>query len=159
MKSNACGVDFGTSNSTVGWLRSDAPTLLPLEDGKVTLPSVIFFHAEDPLVSYGRAALTDYLAGYEGRLMRSLKSLLGTSMMDDSTEVMGQAMPFRKLLSHFIGELKGRAERAAGRTFTSAVRCQSSRSWNRMFWCPLMPTLHTTASSAPRTRKKIEPHL
>ena len=54
MKSNACGVDFGTSNSTVGWLRSDAPTLLPLEDGKVTLPSVIFFHAEDPLVSYGR---------------------------------------------------------------------------------------------------------
>ena len=97
MMSNACGVDFGTSNSTVGWLRSDAPTLLPLEDGKVTLPSVIFFHAEDPLVSYGRAALTDYLAGYEGRLMRSLKSLLGTSMMDESTEVMGQAMPFRNL--------------------------------------------------------------
>ena len=83
MKSNACGVDFGTSNSTVGWLRSDAPTLLPLEDGKVTLPSVIFFHAEDPLVSYGRAALTDYLAGYEGRLMRSLKSLLGSSLLDE----------------------------------------------------------------------------
>ena len=94
MMSNACGVDFGTSNSTVGWLRPDAPTLLPLEDGKATLPSVIFFHAEDPTVSYGRAALADYLAGYEGRLMRSLKSLLGTSMMDDSTEVMGQAMPF-----------------------------------------------------------------
>jgi hypothetical chaperone protein len=106
MMSNACGVDFGTSNSTVGWLRPDAPTLLPLEDGKATLPSVIFFHAEDPTVSYGRAALADYLAGYEGRLMRSLKSLLGTSMMDDSTEVMGQAMPFRKLLAHFIGELK-----------------------------------------------------
>lgn len=121
MISNACGVDFGTSNSTVGWLRPGAPTLLPLEDDKATLPSVIFFHAEDPLVSYGRAALADYLAGYEGRMMRSLKSLLGTSMMDDSTEVMGQAMPFRKLLAHFIGELKGRAERAAGRQFSAAV--------------------------------------
>ena len=121
MMSNACGVDFGTSNSTVGWLRPDAPTLLPLEDGKATLPSVIFFHAEDPTVSYGRAALADYLAGYEGRLMRSLKSLLGTSMMDDSTEVMGQAMPFRKLLAHFIGELKRRAERAAGHEFRRAV--------------------------------------
>lgn len=27
-------------------------------------------------VSYGRVVLADYLAGYEGRLMRSLKSLL-----------------------------------------------------------------------------------
>ncbi|MFS8977388.1 Hsp70 family protein [Cupriavidus necator] len=122
MMSNACGLDFGTSNSTVGWSRPDRPAaLLPLEDGKVTLPSVIFFHAEDPLVSYGRAALGDYLAGYEGRLMRSLKSLLGTSMMDDSTEVMGQAMPFRKLLAHFIRELKTRAEQAAGAEFSRAV--------------------------------------
>ncbi|SOZ71954.1 putative HEAT SHOCK PROTEIN [Cupriavidus taiwanensis] len=120
--SNACGLDFGTSNSTVGWSRpGSAAALLPLEDGKATLPSVIFFHAEDPLVSYGRAALGDYLAGYEGRLMRSLKSLLGTSMMDDSTEVMGQAMPFRKLLAHFIGELKTRAEQAAGTRFSRAV--------------------------------------
>ncbi|MEM5430866.1 Hsp70 family protein [Cupriavidus oxalaticus] len=122
MMSNACGLDFGTSNSTVGWSRPDRPeALLPLEDGKPTLPSVIFFHAEDPLVSYGRAALGDYLAGYEGRLMRSLKSLLGTSMMDDSTEVMGQAMPFRKLLAHFIRELKSRAEQAGGTTFAHAV--------------------------------------
>ncbi|EON19779.1 chaperone protein [Cupriavidus sp. GA3-3] len=122
MMSNACGLDFGTSNSTVGWSHPARPAaLLPLEDGKVTLPSVIFFHAEDPLVSYGRAALGDYLAGYEGRLMRSLKSLLGTSMMDDSTEVMGQAMPFRKLLAHFIRELKTRAEQAAGAEFSRAV--------------------------------------
>ncbi|WP_432261246.1 Hsp70 family protein [Cupriavidus sp. TMH.W2] len=122
MMSNACGLDFGTSNSTVGWSRPERPAaLLPLEDGKVTLPSVIFFHAEDPLVSYGRAALGDYLEGYEGRLMRSLKSLLGTSMMDDSTEVMGQAMPFRKLLAHFIRELKTRAEQAAGTEFSRAV--------------------------------------
>jgi hypothetical protein len=43
---------------------------------------------------YGRAALADYLAGYEGRLMRSLKSLLGTSLMDGQTEVAGRALPF-----------------------------------------------------------------
>lgn len=121
MMSNACGVDFGTSNSTVGWIRPGQSSLLALEDDKLTLPSVIFFHSEEPAVSYGRAALNDYLAGYEGRLMRSLKSLLGTSMMDDSTEVMGQAMPFRTLLAHFIGELKQRGERSAGRTFDQAV--------------------------------------
>ncbi len=122
---DACGIDFGTSNSTAGWSRpgqgAGASPLLPLEDGKLTLPSVIFFHAEDAHVSYGRAALADYLAGHEGRLMRSLKSLLGTSMIDEHTEVMGRALPFRDLLAQFVGELKRRAERAAGRQFTRAV--------------------------------------
>ena len=118
---NACGVDFGTSNSTVGWARPGQPSLLPLEDGKATLPSVVFFNADDEQVRYGRAALADYLEGYEGRLMRSLKSLLGTSLMDGQTEVAGRALPFRQLLAHFIGEVKRRAEREAGRTFDRAV--------------------------------------
>ena len=117
----ACGIDFGTSNSTVGWSRPGQPALLALEDNKATLPSVVFFHAEDGQTSYGRAALADYLSGDEGRLMRSLKSLLGTSLMDDHTEVMGRILPFRDLLALFIGELKRRAEVAAGRGFECAV--------------------------------------
>lgn len=118
---NACGVDFGTSNSTVGWVRPGHPSLLALEDGKATLPSVVFFNADDEQVRYGRAALADYLEGYEGRLMRSLKSLLGTSLMDGQTEVAGRALPFRQLLAHFIGELRRRAQQQAGREFSSAV--------------------------------------
>ena len=120
---DACGIDFGTSNSTAGC--ADAATgqvaLLPLEDDKLTLPSVVFFHAEDAHVTYGRAALADYLAGDEGRLMRSMKSLLGTSLIDEQTEVAGRAMPFRALLAQFIGELKSRAEQAAGRDFSRTV--------------------------------------
>ncbi|MDO9359224.1 MAG: Hsp70 family protein [Polaromonas sp.] len=120
---DACGIDFGTSNSTAGCavLGSTGVALLPLEDGKPTLPSVVFFHAEDGHSTYGRAALADYLAGYEGRLLRSLKSLLGTSLIDEQTEVAGRALPFRALLAQFIGELKRRAELAAGRGFTRAV--------------------------------------
>ncbi|GBU14627.1 heat-shock protein [Polaromonas sp.] len=95
--------------------------MLALEGDKLTLPSVVFFHAEDEHVSYGRAALADYLADYEGRLMRSLKSLLGTRMIDDQTEVAGRALPFRTLLAQFIGELKHRAEQSAGQTFMQAV--------------------------------------
>jgi hypothetical chaperone protein len=117
----ACGIDFGTSNSTVGWFRPGQGALLALEDGKPTLPSVVFFHAEDARTSYGRAALADYLSGDEGRMMRSLKSLLGTALMDDFTEVMGRVLPFRELLALFIGELKTRAEAAGGQPFDSAV--------------------------------------
>lgn len=117
----ACGLDFGTSNSTVGYLRPGKETLLPLEDGKMTLPSVVFFNAEDESTRFGRAGLVDYLAGYEGRLMRSMKSLLGSSLIDGKTEVHGRSLLFRDLLKQFIGELKRRADLHGERTFEHVV--------------------------------------
>ena len=41
------GIDFGTSNSTVGVVRNGQPRLVALEDGQVTLPSAVFFNFED----------------------------------------------------------------------------------------------------------------
>jgi hypothetical chaperone protein len=117
----ACGVDFGTSNSTVGWLRPDHSTLLTLEAGRPTLPSAVFFNADEETVAFGRTALAEYLDGYEGRLMRSLKSLLGSNLIDASTEVQGRSLRFRDLLKHFIGELHRRASAEAGRHFDQAV--------------------------------------
>lgn len=121
LHARACGIDFGTSNSTVGCLRPGQPTLFSLEDGKVTLPSVVFFNAEDDTTRFGRAGLADYLAGYEGRLMRSLKSLLGSSLIDGKTEVHGRSLAFRDLLAQFIGDLKRRADQHGGRQFEQAV--------------------------------------
>ncbi|MGC4010391.1 MAG: Hsp70 family protein [Pseudomonas sp.] len=117
----ALGIDFGTSNSTVGWWRPDTEPLIALEDEKITLPSVIFFNVEERRPVYGRLALHEYLEGYEGRLMRSLKSLLGSSLLKSETTVLGSAMPFKDLLGLFIGELKKRAEAVAGREFESVV--------------------------------------
>lgn len=117
----ACGVDFGTSNSTVGWWGAEGPSLLALEDARVLLPSVVFFNYDEERVRVGQAALTDYLSGYEGRLMRSLKSLLGSKLIEGHTEVHGRIVVFRDLLAKFIAELRGRAERSAGRDFTAAV--------------------------------------
>ncbi|MFJ3054238.1 Hsp70 family protein [Pseudomonas nitroreducens] len=117
----ALGIDFGTSNSTVGWWRPDTEPLIALEDDKITLPSVIFFNVEERRPVYGRLALNEYLEGYEGRLMRSLKSLLGSSLLKSETTVLGSAMPFKDLLGLFIGELKKRAEAVAGREFESVV--------------------------------------
>jgi len=117
----ALGIDFGTSNSTVGWLRPGAETLIALEDDKITLPSVVFFNMEERRPVYGRLALHEYLEGYEGRLMRSLKSLLGSKLIKHDTSVLGTAMPFKDLLGLFIGELKKRAEAAAGQSFEHVV--------------------------------------
>ncbi|MCD5994372.1 Hsp70 family protein [Pseudomonas sp. CDFA 602] len=117
----ACGIDFGTSNSTVGWQRPGVESLIALEDDKITLPSVVFFNMEERRPVYGRLALHEYLEGYEGRLMRSLKSLLGSKLIKHDTSVLGTAMPFKDLLGLFIGELKKRAENTAGRAFQEVV--------------------------------------
>lgn len=117
----ACGIDFGTSNSTVGWLRPGAGNLIALEDGKDTLPSVLFFNAEEQRPAFGRQALAEYLDGYEGRLMRSLKSLLGSPLLASATTVLGSSMPFTRILGLFLGELKQRAEAEAGREFEQVV--------------------------------------
>ena len=118
---NALGIDFGTSNSTVGWWQPDVEPLIALEEGRPTLPSVVFFNNEERRPVYGRQALREYLDGYEGRLMRSLKSLLGSSLLKSETTVLGSALPFKELLRLFLGQLKSRAEAAAERSFEQVV--------------------------------------
>jgi hypothetical chaperone protein len=53
--------------------------------------------------------------------MRSLKSLLGSSLIDGRTEVNGSVIVFRDLLTQFIATVKARAEAQAGRSFEQAV--------------------------------------
>lgn len=121
LPANALGIDFGTSNSTVGWWRPGVPSLLPLEDDKITLPSALFFNYEEQRSVFGRLALHEYLEGYEGRLLRSLKSLLGSTLLKSETTVLGSAVPFKKILGLFLSELKHRGEAIAGRPFEQAV--------------------------------------
>jgi hypothetical chaperone protein len=121
MTYSACGIDFGTSNSTAGIVRPDGAILLALEDQKLTLPSAVFYNHEEERWAYGRAALAEYLEGYEGRLMRSMKSLLGSSLMDAGTEIGGRHLSFKNLIGQLIGEVKTRAEQSAGQQFDAVV--------------------------------------
>uniref|UniRef100_UPI0037C0BC36 Hsp70 family protein n=1 Tax=Devosia sp. TaxID=1871048 RepID=UPI0037C0BC36 len=105
-----CGMDFGTSNSTFAVAGGNAPPrLLPLEGTSVTLPSVIFFSFEDDSAFFGRSAVAEYVTGGDGRLMRSLKSVLGTTLFSDTTRIKRRSMPFSEILGTFIGELRTRA--------------------------------------------------
>ena len=75
------GLDFGTSNSTVAIMENGAPNLVPLEGTHGTLPSALFFDFETGTDHFGREAIELYTDGHTGRLMRSLKSVLGTGLM------------------------------------------------------------------------------
>jgi hypothetical chaperone protein len=105
----ATGIDFGTSNSTVGIADATGARLVPLEDGATTLPSAVFWQTDGAPSLFGRAAIAAYLEGEEGRLLRGLKSTLGLGMIDDKTSIGGRAVSFREVLSRFIAHLRTRA--------------------------------------------------
>ncbi|MFD1944967.1 Hsp70 family protein [Paradevosia shaoguanensis] len=107
-----CGLDFGTSNSTMGVAANGVPQLLALEDGRQTIPSAIFFSFEDDVTYFGRKALSEYVTGADGRIMRALKSVLGTSLINDRTRIKKHQVAFTDILGLFIAELKQRAETA-----------------------------------------------
>jgi hypothetical chaperone protein len=116
----ACGLDFGTSNTTLGAAGPDGPILLPLEGDHRTIPSAIFFElGREPLI--GRAATAAYVAGRSGRLMRGLKSVLGTPLMDEATPVGRQRLRLRDIIARYLTAVKDRAEAAHGHGLDSVV--------------------------------------
>ncbi|KXF77969.1 heat-shock protein [Paramesorhizobium deserti] len=106
-----CGVDFGTTNSTVGLCAPGCdPFLIPVEGGEVTIPSALFFSLEDGSVHFGRSAVHEYMDGAEGRFMRALKSILGTSLIKETTQIGRNRVTFQALIGWFLRHLRGRLE-------------------------------------------------
>lgn len=117
----ACGLDFGTSNSTLGIAGHNQSALVALEGDHTTLPSAIFFDFETHQPAFGRAAIRSYVLGGEGRLMRSIKSVLGTSLIDEETLLGRRRIGFRDVIGLVIRHIKDMGEQAAGRELTHVV--------------------------------------
>jgi hypothetical chaperone protein len=109
------GIDFGTSKSAVSWAApGGAARLIPLEGDATSMPTAVFFNVEDRLTHFGRDAVAQYLSGTEGRLLRSLKSLLGSPLLRESTEVNHQQVSFQQIVEIFLDGLRERAAQALG---------------------------------------------
>ncbi|TPI36348.1 Hsp70 family protein [Mesorhizobium sp. B3-1-6] len=121
MRSAFGGIDFGTSNSTVGVIRDGRARLVALEGEQPTLPSAVFFNFEDGYTYFGRRAISDYTDSIEGRLMRSLKSVLGSSLANEKTRIKARQIGFIDIIGLFIDHLKKRLEEDAGGPVESVV--------------------------------------
>lgn len=102
-----CGIDFGTSNSTVALAGDQSARLIPLEGTHLTIPSTVFWEVDSPPL-FGRAAIAAYIEGEDGRLMRGLKSTLGSGLIDERTAIGRRAVSFREVLASFFGHLRTR---------------------------------------------------
>lgn len=116
-----CGIDFGTSNSTIGMTASKGFKLCRLEDDSVTLPSAIFYDYEAHNVRFGRDGIRHYIEGTEGRLLRSLKSVLGSSLINETTQIERKRVALRDIIGLFMRHLKAQVELEAGREVDSVV--------------------------------------
>ena len=121
MSATYCGIDFGTSNSTVSVVSGAAPRLIPLEGDSDTLPSAAFYFNDGGAPIFGRAAVAAYVEGEDGRLLRGLKSTLGSSLIDEKTVVGRRVVAFRDVLGHFFAHLKDRLQADQGAPVTRAV--------------------------------------
>ena len=118
----ACGLDFGTSNSAIGVAREGTAALAPIEAGNTLIPSAVFFDYETRgWVLFGNEAISAYVGQTEGRLMRALKSILGSPLIDEETSLGGRKVPLREVVEIFVRHLKQKAEAFAGQEITSAV--------------------------------------
>ncbi|CAM2166962.1 Chaperone protein DnaK [Paraburkholderia sacchari] len=120
-----CAIDFGTSNSAValpGATPGDAMRLAPVEGTHTTLPTSVFFNIDEHTREFGRAALTSYIDGFDGRLMRSMKSILGSPLAESTTDLGdGSAIRYTEIIAIFLEHLKRSAERCAGAPIARAV--------------------------------------
>jgi hypothetical chaperone protein len=109
-------IDFGTSNSAIALpAAADGVQLVVLEPGYHTMPTAVFYRADDPGCLYGRAAIAAYVDGLDGRLMRSMKSVLGSALIEQSTDVGGgRAVRFTDVIAGYLRHLKQCAEATAG---------------------------------------------
>lgn len=106
----SCGIDFGTSNSSVAVAHRDEIKLVPVEGSHITIPSAIFFQRPNNVPVFGRAATDMFFKRINGRFMRSLKRVLGTSLMKHGTAVNDKPMTFEKILASFLKHLKDKAD-------------------------------------------------
>ncbi len=106
-----CGIDFGTSNSSIAVSSCQiSPQIVEVEEGKQVIPSAIFYEQGKTSPLFGTQALKAYMQGQEGRFMRSLKRVLGTDLMISGTYLNGKSVKFENILSQYINRLKREAE-------------------------------------------------
>ena len=117
-----CAIDFGTSNSAVALPSADGMRLAPVEGTHATLPTAVFFNVDEHTREFGRAALDAYIDGFDGRLMRSMKSILGSPLAEATTDLGdGSAIRYTDVITIFLDHLKRSAERFSGEPVARAV--------------------------------------
>lgn len=121
MRTQTLAIDFGTSNSAAAILEDGKVRRLAIEAGADTLPTAVFFAPKGGEMLIGEAASAALIAGDEGRYMRALKSVLGTSLFHEARPIGGRRQTLADIVTAFLGQVKARAEAITGQVYDRAL--------------------------------------
>ena len=122
MASYVAGIDFGTSNSSAAITNGGVPRLVDVENGRNTIPTALYFPEKSSEVFYGRTAQQKYVDSETGgRFMRSMKRILGTPLMDSSTQINGHMVKFDDIIGAFVSYMKQKIDASANENVESVV--------------------------------------
>lgn len=110
------GIDLGTTNSEIAYIKDDQPYIIADETGDMILPSVVGL-SEDGRLLVGHAARNQLLLAPE-RSVKSIKRHMG----EDTTVTLGeQAYTPQEISAMILRTLRERAERHLGTAVSKAV--------------------------------------
>lgn len=121
MTNISCGIDFGTSNSSIALANNSNIRLVPVENTHLTIPSALFFPNQVANPYFGRAAANSFLSKQPGRYMRSLKRVLGTSLVKQGTLINGKVIKFDSIIALFLKNLRDKANTLVGQEIEQVV--------------------------------------
>jgi len=121
MQTQTLAIDFGTSNSAAALAWDQGIYRIPVERGAETLPTAVFFPADEGAMRIGAAAADALIAGEEGRYMRALKSVLGLPLLHEQRLIGGRRRTLSDIITAFLTELRQRAEVATRLRFRRAL--------------------------------------
>ncbi len=116
-----CGLDFGTSNSTLAISHHAQTSLVALDDQSPILKSAIFFDSEIKQHFIGQYGINRYLEGSKGRLMLSLKSILGSALMNEKIAVCGKWITYKGIIGLVVKHIKDTAEQQLNAELTQVM--------------------------------------
>src|SRR5215470_16030374 len=106
----ACGIDFGTSNSSVGVCDATGPRLLPIQRGATSVPTALFFSFDDNSTTFGHEALERYFV-----------RVPGTRLFEETTQTRHRRHSFGDIIAAFLKFLRGAAGQDLGAPPTRVV--------------------------------------
>ncbi|MFZ3583284.1 Hsp70 family protein [Loktanella sp. DJP18] len=115
------GIDFGTSNTAAALMAGDRIFRVPVEPGRETLPTSVFFDLDRKRTLIGSAANAALIDGREGRFMRALKSVLGTPLMREMRQIGYEKMTLLDVVARFLSTVRDRAHDATRLDFDTAL--------------------------------------
>ncbi|TNC52963.1 Hsp70 family protein [Rubellimicrobium rubrum] len=115
------GVDFGTSNTSAAVLDGSRPRLIELEAGRTSVPTAIFLDFGTKRMLFGTEAVDALVAGREGRFLRAIKRVLGTSLMREQRQLLNRRMTLVELVGEVLARLRARAEAEVGEPLTHVL--------------------------------------